>query len=222
MSDAQSGNYIFSTEGHPIPVGHPLMRRGAPQCRAGDDRLPTQRFQQASGASMGARTGAGEASTSVKEEEMSGEAAAVTSPAAEQGTEGGAASEGGMLGERGDIGGHGAGARGSGELLGVSEQGEEPQCREAVSARREHRLPLYWGWLHSNASALDALVCPDFTQVLSSSQKVFWLPAATSLEQMSRGFHFLEPSPFIDNERLSKYTTQYGMYGQGTCVLSIA
>ncbi len=167
MSDAQSGNYIFSTEGHPIPVGHPLMRRGAPQCRAGDDRLPTQRFQQASGASMGARTGAGEASTSVKEEETSGEAAAVTSPAAEQGTEGGAASEGGMLGERGDIGGHGAGARGSGELLGVSEQGEEPQCREAVSARREHRLPLYWGWLHSNASALDALVCPDFTQVLS-------------------------------------------------------
>ncbi|CAL8468306.1 g7846 [Coccomyxa elongata] len=157
----RSGNYIFSTEGHPIPVGHPLMRRGAPQCRAGDDKLPTQRFQQASGASI---TEAGEASTSLRDKEMSGEAAAVTAPAAEHGTEGGGASEGGVLVERGDIEGHGAGVGASGELLGVSEAGEEPQCREAVSARREHRFPLYWGWLHSNASALDALVCPDFTQ----------------------------------------------------------
>ncbi|EIE19324.1 seven-hairpin glycosidase [Coccomyxa subellipsoidea C-169] len=31
--------------------------------------------------------------------------------------------------------------------------------------RRVYHVPLEWGTLHANASALDALVCPDFTQV---------------------------------------------------------
>ena len=158
----QSGNYVFTTEGHPIPVGHALMRRRLPQCRAGSE---TQRCKQASSASMDAHTDPQGAMPSFEQEgtsETSEEAAAVTSPAGEQGTEHGAASERGELGEREALQGQGVGAGGSAGLLGES---EEPQCRAAVSARREQQLPLHWGWVHTNASALDALVCPDFTQV---------------------------------------------------------
>lgn len=60
--------------------------------------------------------------------------------------------------------------RGPGGALEVGPGLGKLRCRGGEASeeagRRKHHPPVVWGTLQANASALDALVCPDFTQVL--------------------------------------------------------
>ena len=168
----QGGNYVFTTEGHPIPVNHPLMRRGLPQCTAASTLTPTAHASQttklADSPSAAAYTEPG-----VDLSEIgncggdSGAAAAGSSPAT-----GRSAGDGRSFnGEEGVVQ-EGAAqeqlleARGPGGALEMGPGLGQLNCRGEKGVRRVYDVPLEWGTLHANASALDALVCPDFTQVL--------------------------------------------------------
>lgn len=62
------------------------------------------------------------------------------------------------------------GVRGPGGALEVGPGLGKLRCRggegSQEAGRRKRHPPVVWGTLQANASALDALVCPDFTQVL--------------------------------------------------------
>lgn len=162
----QAGKYVFTTEGHPIPVNHPLMRQVTPQCMPvsgavseeqasesesfpalpahdkvlAQEQLPAEGVQDIKGEPVSSFPG-------TKPDRIVSEGGSVKPDGTEREPE--------------------QQQKRNGNLAEAQTLPAGLECATEAAADRERSSISLWGILQSNASALDALVCPDLTQVWS-------------------------------------------------------